>query len=140
MAIKPEAALYKRIRENLPDSHITRIESRVNLGIPDCLVAFKGLGLFVMIELKVVKRGRKINLSPHQVAFHAKHADLGAPTFILVQYHPPGTTSALKAELLLYRGRQVLDLHHLGIDAEPVERWPLSHVLWHMLRHRLTEI
>jgi hypothetical protein len=139
MAIKPEAALYKRIRENLPDSHITRIESRVNLGIPDCLVALKGLGLFVMIELKVVKRGRKINLSPHQVAFHAKHADLGAPTFILVQYHPPGTTSALKAELLLYRGRQVLDLHHLGIDAEPVERWPLSHVLWHMLRHRLAE-
>jgi hypothetical protein len=127
------------MRENLPDCHITRIESRVNLGIPDCLVALKGQGLFVMIELKVVKRGRKINLSPHQVAFHAKHADLGAPTFILVQYHPPGTTSALKAELLLYHGRQVIDMHHLGIDAAPIERWQLSHVLWHMLRHRLTE-
>ena len=92
-----------------------------------------------MIELKVVRRGRKINLSPHQVAFHAMHADLGAPTFILVQYHPPGTTSALKAELLLYHGRQVIEMHHLGIDAAPIERWQLSHVLWHMLRHRLTE-
>ena len=139
MAVKPEAALYKRIRENLPDSHITRIESRVNLGIPDCLVAFKGSGHFAMIELKVVKRGRKINLSPHQVAFHAKHADLGAPTFILVQYHPPGTTSVLKAELLLFRGAQVMDLNHLGIDTPPLDRWPLSRVLWHMLRHRLVE-
>jgi hypothetical protein len=37
--IKPEAALYKRLKENLPNSHITRLESRVGLGVPDCLVA-----------------------------------------------------------------------------------------------------
>jgi hypothetical protein len=84
--VKPEAGLYKRLKENLPNSHITRLESRVGLGIPDCLVA---LGpqqpRFVMIELKVVK-GRKLAISPHQVAFHLKHADMKAPTFILVQF------------------------------------------------------
>jgi hypothetical protein len=67
--VKPEAGLYKRLKENLPNSHITRLESRVGLGIPDCLVA---LGpqqpRFVMIELKVVK-GRKLAISPHQSGF-----------------------------------------------------------------------
>jgi len=91
------------------------------------------------MELKVVKRGRKINLSPHQVAFHAKHADIGVPTFVIVQYHPPGTTSAHAAELLLYGGDQIMDLVHLGIDTPPRERWPLSRVLWHMFRLKLTE-
>lgn len=91
-----------------------------------------------MVELKVVKKGRKVAISPHQVSFHYKHAEIGAPTFILVQYHPAGTASATKAELLLYRGAQIMDVHHLGIDAVPLARWPLSHVLWHMLRHYLT--
>ena len=61
MPAKPESSLYSRVRENLPNCFITRIESRVNLGIPDCLVAFPH-GEFVMLELKVVKRGRKIDL------------------------------------------------------------------------------
>lgn len=91
-----------------------------------------------MVELKVVKRGRKVALSPHQISFHAKHAEMKVPTFILVQYHPAGTVSATKAELLLFRGDQIMDVHHLGVDAIPLDRWPLSHVLWHMLRHHLT--
>lgn len=139
MPSKPEGLLYKRVKENLPDCHITRIESRVNLGIPDCLIAMKGHGMFIMLELKVVKRGRKVNLSPHQIAFHLKHADIGCPTYILVQYHPPGTTSALKAQLLLYSGEQAEDIFMRGIDVEPIDKWPLSHVMWHMLRHRLVE-
>lgn len=110
----------------------------MNLGIPDCLIALKN-DKFVMVELKVVKRGKKVNLSPHQVAFHLKHSDLKCPTFILVQYHPAGTTSALKAELLLYKGGQAVDLLHLGVTCEPHAKWPLSHVHWHMLRHALTE-
>lgn len=110
----------------------------MNLGIPDCLIALKN-DKFIMVELKVVKRGKKVNLSPHQVAFHLKHSSLNCPTFILVQYHPAGTTSALKAELFLYRGAQAVDLLHLGIECEPFAKWPLSHVQWHMLRHALTE-
>jgi hypothetical protein len=118
---------------------MTRIESRVNLGIPDVLIAFKNPSKFVMLELKVVKRGRQVALSPHQVSFHMAHADLKCPTFILVQYHPPGTTSLRAAEFMLYRGSQAADLLRDGIDLEPMESWPASGPIWNMLRLRLTE-
>jgi hypothetical protein len=137
--MKPEAALYKRVKENLPNCHITRIESRVNLGIPDCLVAFKTPSKFVMIELKVVKRGKKVALSPHQLAFHLKHASLGCPTYILVGYYPPGVVSALKAEIRLYRGSQAEELAVRGIECEPVAKWCMAKVEWFMLRHELVQ-
>lgn len=133
MALKPEANLYKRLKDNVPSCHFTRIESRINLGIPDCLLAFPH-GLFVMVELKVVKRGRKVNLSPHQVAFQIKHADLRCPTYILVQYQPPGTAHASKSELLLYAGEQAIDLVNLGIDTPAMARWPWTGISWAELR------
>jgi hypothetical protein len=73
--IKPEAALYKRLKENLPNSHITRLESRVGLGVPDCLIALgpPATSLCYGGVEGNVKRGRKVALSPHQVAFHLKH-------------------------------------------------------------------
>jgi len=133
--LKPEASLYKRLKENLPNSHITRLESRVGLGIPDCLVALgPQQARFVMVELKVVKRGKKVALSPHQVAFHLKHSDFKVPTFILVQYHPPGTISSRYAELRLYAGSQAGDLALVGVDIEPVWACNLAQMQWHMLR------
>ena len=105
------------------------------MGIPDCLIAFPGK--WVMVELKVVKRGRKVALSPHQVAFHLVHAEMRVPTFILVQYFPPGETTGAKSELLLYEGKQAEQLHHQGIDAEPFDSWKLMGPTWHMLRLRL---
>jgi hypothetical protein len=136
--VKPEAALYKRLKENLPNSHITRLESRIGLGIPDCLVALgPQQAKFVMIELKVVKSGRRVNLSPHQVAFHLKHSDYKVPTFILVQYHPPGTASSRNAELRLYRGDQAETLVYQGIEVEPVWSCNLAQMQWHMLRLEL---
>jgi hypothetical protein len=138
MALKPESIFYKRLKENVPDCHFTRIESRVNLGIPDCLLAFPH-GLFVMAELKVVKRGRKIALSPHQVAFHIKHADLRCPTYILVQYFPPGVIHASKSELLLYCGEQALDVARLGIDTPALARWPWTAISWSTLRAHLVD-
>ena len=33
-----------------------------------------------MLELKVVKRGKKVSLSPHQIAFHLVHAEMRVPT------------------------------------------------------------
>ena len=138
MAVKPEANLYKRLRESLPNCHFTRIESRVNLGIPDVLLAFPH-GQFAMVELKVVKRGRKVNLSPHQVAFHIKHADLRCPTYILVQHQPAGTTHASKSELLLYCGEQAIDLVTLGVDTPALARWPWTAISWAELRKNLVD-
>jgi hypothetical protein len=140
MSKGPEAALYARLKENLPNAYITRLESRVGLGIPDCLVALGPLpGAFVMVELKVVKRGKKVNLSPHQIAFHHKHSTLKCPTFILVQYHPVGTTASRSAEILLYSGAQVESLAMVGVDTRPIDRWNLAAMEWNMLRFRILE-
>ena len=130
---KPETLMYQRLRENLPEScRLTRIESRVGLGIPDCLLAIRNCG-FAMLELKVVKRGRKVQLSPHQIAFHLAHAKLQVPTFILVQYHPPGVAHARGASWLLYEGEQAQDLYERGINVEPLAQWPADAIRWHML-------
>lgn len=135
MPMKPEAALYRRIRDNLRDCHFTRIESRVGLGIPDCLLAFKE-GVLVLVEMKVVKRGRKVALSPHQVAFHLKHSDLRCPTFILVQHIPPSGMTR-DSMLLLYRGSQVLELSKLGVELEPCGEWSWRAPMWEMMRDQL---
>lgn len=136
MPVKPETNLYKRVRDNLRGCHITRIESRVGLGIPDCLIACKE-GVFVMLELKVVKRGRKVNLSPHQIAFHLKHAtDMGCPTFILVQHIPTGGM-VKDSMLLLYGGDQVMELAKLGVDLQPIGQWSWGQPMWEVMRHQL---
>lgn len=86
----------------------------------------------------MVKRGKKVSLSPHQIAFHLVHAEMRVPTFILVQYFPPGVTNRGKSELLLFRGDQAEELHHMGVEAEPHDSWVLTGPVWHMLRLRLT--
>lgn len=92
-----------------------------------------------MMELKVVQKGRKINLSPHQVAFHAKHGALAVPTFILVHYFPPGSVSARNSEILLYRGNQAIEVHERGIDTVPLARWPLAGMPWRELLSAISE-
>lgn len=141
--IKPESKMYRRLAEGLsgadPSCHLSRIESRVNLGFPDLVAAFGGPdGVFVPIELKIVRRGLLVDLRPHQIAFHAKHADLGCPTFILVEYHPPQTRLDAYAEWLLYAGEQAIELARLGCRLEPLARWPATRVQWHVLRGVLT--
>jgi hypothetical protein len=137
MAVNPETLLYQRLRDNLPETcRITRIESRVGLGIPDCLVAIKNHG-YAMLELKVVKRGRKVKLSPHQVSFHTIAGAMNLPCFILVQYHPPGAATLRGAQWLLYHARQVQDLLRDGVGLPPVESWPADQVLWHMVKNSL---
>ena len=133
----PEGQLYKRLKENLKTCHITRIESRVNLGIPDCLIALQSLGKFVMVELKVVKKGLKVNLSPHQIAFHLKHAELKCPTFVLVEYHPALSKKAAGNELLLYSGAQAAEVFEKGVTVEPLHRWVLPRVDWSDVCERL---
>ena len=136
MARGPESLLYQKVKENLPKSMITRLESRVGLGIPDCIVGLLGQR-FVMIELKVVKSGRRVKLSPHQIAFNLSHGMEGLPVFILVLHQKTGTTKASDAKLLLYHGSQSQDLYGQGVDAEPLAWWPYDDVDWHELRYKL---
>ena len=117
-----ESALYKLLRARLTEVSLNRLETRVALGMPDCLAALP-TGQWVTLELKVVASGRKIRLSPHQVAFHVRHAHM--PSWIVVQYWPPGTARAPDSILLLYHGSQAQALLDTGIDTPAVlrERW-----------------
>jgi len=120
--VPKESALYSSLRARLTDVSIMRVETRVALGMPDCLAALP-CGRWVTLELKVVASGRKIRLSPHQVAFHVRHAHM--PSWILVQYWPPGTARTPDSTLLVYSAAQAQSLIETGIDTPAVlrERW-----------------
>jgi hypothetical protein len=92
-----------------------------------------------MLELKIVSRGYSVKLSPHQYAFHLKHADLGCPSFILVQYHPKGATKTTEVELLLYEGRVARVLLEKGVRSPPVASYKLSDVDWDDLTEKLSQ-
>ena len=91
-----------------------------------------------MVELKVVAKGLKVNLSPHQISFHAKHATVVCPTFILVEYHPSATAKQ-PATLRLYSNHQTLDLVEHGVKLEPVASYPLTAIDWSDLAYQLTK-
>ena len=126
----PEAAFALRVREGLQPLgvDIERIENRVNLGISDCLM---GIGSrFVAVELKVVERGLKVALRPHQIAFLTRHAMKGRPCFVLIQYKG---TLAKPGKIYLYRGRDAVALAEHGLRYAPLRTWPNRGMPWEEL-------
>ncbi len=126
--MKPEAAFSARVRDGLLKFgvDIERIENRVNLGIPDMLV---GVGdRFVMMETKVVQRGLKVNLRPHQIAFMARQSGKGRPCFVLVLQS--GGTTLRPAMIHLYHGRDVIDLAAVGLRLPALRSWPSRGMPW----------
>lgn len=123
----PEAAFAARVRNGLRPHGVDteRIENRVNLGVSDMLV---GAGdRFAAVELKVVQRGYKVLLRPHQVAFLTRHAAAGRPCFVLV-LHEASTTRP--ARVLLYRGSQSIALVSEGLRLAPAAAWPARGMPW----------
>lgn len=133
----PEARFNKMIKDNLPNSQITRLESRVGLGIPDMLVALDPPGRFVMIEAKYVPEGsKKIKISPHQASFHLKHASLKCPTFFAVMQKKKGVKHN---RIMLFKGSQVEELLNLGVDTEPLFEFYSDFPQWFQFREKLLE-
>ena len=102
----PEAKLYKKLKNKLPQISWIRLENNSLLGTPD-LLAYNTSGHFFTVELKVTK-GNKVKFSPHQISFHVKHPH---NTFILVEALGPGTVK-------LFRGSQILELEACGFKLE----------------------
>ena len=102
----PEAKLYKKLKNKLPQISWIRLENNSLLGTPD-LLAYNTSGDFFRVELKVTK-GNKVKFSPHQISFHVKHPN---NTFILVEALGPGTVK-------LFRGSQILELEACGLELE----------------------
>jgi hypothetical protein len=99
------------MKKGMTKAKITRVESWVNLGIPDCIVGLANK--FHLIELKVAAPNGKVKVSAHQVAFHSGHK--GYPTWVFVQ-HEKGR----KAKLFVYEGWQSYALAQYGILLPPV--------------------
>jgi len=112
---------------------MVRLESRASLGVPDLLVLWSE-GIFTTIETKVVKAGLKVRLSAHQVSWHLRAAEMHCPAHIIVAALE---SAGRPATLNLYSASQVKELSLHGLRVEPVGRWPLSTVPWHVLRDAL---
>lgn len=116
--MKPEKKLYQNLKKNTPLIHHTRIETYINLGVPDCL-SYNDLCGFFMIELKV-STTNKVRFSPHQILFHTQKSKRN---FLLIHHTPPRLPSSIK----LYGSKSIQDLIR-GIDqAVPlaVDNWEL---------------
>jgi len=114
------------MKKNLTKAKITRIESWASLGFPDCVIAIGDR--FVLVELKVAKASGRVELSPHQVAFHVNHS--AYPCFVLASMG-----SGPSAELLLFHSGVVKDLA-LGTvdDVKPVLKTLQNKEGWELLQ------
>jgi hypothetical protein len=83
-------------------------------------------GKIVLVELKVVRAGAKVALSPHQVAFADRAARLGAPVYLLVQHWPKEVFRASDSVVYAYRAEQVVEVARQGIAVQAWMHWALK--------------
>ena len=115
MTAKPETNFWKSLKKLLETGHhkylISRLESYVTPGFPDCLVFNKDTGFFTL-ELKVIQSNNKLKISPFQYAWNSLHSSLGAPVFILA--------TALDGRYVkLFSGSVMRDLRSKTVDLVP---------------------
>ena len=114
MTVKPETRLWKSLKKCLESGEgyiVSRLESYVTPGFPDCLIFHNVTGFFT-VELKVVHSNNKCIISPFQKAWNLRHANAGAPVFILVGGLPKG-------HVKLFHGSQTKDLGQCTVDQVP---------------------
>ena len=86
MTVKPETRLWKNLKTCLKSGDgyiVSRLESYVTPGFPDCLIFHNVTGFFTL-ELKVIQCNKKCIISPFQRAWNLRHANAGAPVYILL--------------------------------------------------------
>jgi len=106
-----EKNLWLKVKKNLPhDCYATRIENRMDGGVPDVHIIWNGLAFW--IELKLTK-ANKIRLSPNQIAWNTKYSLNNGLAYILVQRVGEGS-------LFLFRGNDARELATNGLNTEPI--------------------
>ena len=113
MTVKPETNFWKSVKTLLEGGNyiVSRLESYVTPGFPDCLIFHKDVGFFTL-ELKVVQSSNKVLLSPFQIAWNMRHALAGAPSYILVSLPVSG-------EVKLFHGCKTKDLGENNVFSVP---------------------
>ena len=86
MTVKTETNFWKTLKTYLEGGEyvVSRLESYVTPGFPDCLIFHKETGFFTL-ELKIADNNNRITLSPFQIAWNMRHALAGAQSYILVR-------------------------------------------------------
>ena len=113
MSVKPETTFWKNLKTLLDDGEyiVSRLESYVTPGFPDCLIFHNVTGFFT-IELKIAQPNNRITLSPFQIAWNMRHAVAGAQSYILVSL-------AQRGEVKLFHGCKTKDLGQMTLDQVP---------------------
>ena len=113
MTVKKETNFWKTLKIYLEGGNyiVSRLESYVTPGFPDCLVFHKQVGFFTL-ELKVPGSNNKVTLSPFQIAWNMRHALAGAPSYILVSLPVSG-------EVKLFHGCKTKDLGESNVFQVP---------------------
>jgi len=104
--MKLESKFYNELKRITPQIRWTRIENTSVSGTPD-LLGYNSSGHYFTVELKVT-RSNKVQLSPHQIAYHITHPK---NSFILVK-------SLDQRTVILYPGSAVRDLVAWGLELE----------------------
>jgi hypothetical protein len=104
--MKLESKFYNELKRITPQITWTRIENTSVSGTPD-LLGYNTFGHYFTVELKVT-RSNKVQLSPHQIAYHITHPK---NSFILVK-------SLDQRSVILYPGSAVRDLVAWGLELE----------------------
>ena len=85
MTVKPESRFWKNVKKSLEGGEyiVSRLESYVTPGFPDCVIFHNVTGFFT-VELKIIQPNKKIKFSVFQKSWNLRHANAGAPVYILV--------------------------------------------------------
>ena len=114
MTVKPETRLWKSFKKLLKDGEgylVSRLESYVTPGFPDCVIFHNVTGFFT-VELKIIQPNKRIKFSVFQKAWNLRHANAGASVYILVG-------GLAKGHVKLFHGASIEDLGQKTIDLVP---------------------
>tara|TARA_R110000751_G_scaffold142613_1_gene246038 strand:- start:244 stop:666 length:423 start_codon:yes stop_codon:yes gene_type:complete len=113
MTVKGETLLWKNLKKLLEGGNyiVSRLESYVTPGFPDCIIFHNVTGFFT-VELKLVQPSNKIKVSPFQIAWNMRHSLAGANSYILVGGLP-------KQQIKLFHGCKTKELAQSTVDLVP---------------------
>jgi len=113
MTAKPETNFWKNVKRSLEGGEyiVSRLESYVTPGFPDCLIFHNVTGFFT-IELKIAQANKKVLISPFQIAWNMRHAIAGSQSYILVSL-------PLKGEVKMFHGCKTKELAASTVDLVP---------------------
>ena len=113
MTVKPETSFWKSVKKLLEGGKyiVSRLESYVTPGFPDCLIYNKVTGFFT-VELKVINSNNKVTISPFQIAWNMRHALAGSQSYILVNL-------PLRGKVKLFHGCKTKELGQSTVDLVP---------------------